>query len=512
MVDGCRTLIVRHLPLDLDDADCTSLLQHFSASHVRYMGNKGRMKNTAFATFENQEMASAALRRLHQLEILNTKLIVQFSAKNFAKYHPSELEPVKQKPPPATEKPAEEPKGKDAEKNTEKERKRQVTERINSLSSAWNFEYPFNPKLQYMYPAPTITILMNIASALATVPKFYVQVLHLMNKMNLPAPFGLPTCMPPVPDDLPPPLPPDQVAPPQPTEDMEYSSSEESEIESEDEAKKLKVSAKRVHKPSKKKSIKKKLKLQLQMDAQMQAIAGIMPRPSAAAQNPTEVFDQTEHVAPKKIEFKLPTDNISARAFAPNVQPIEIGQASKPDVDVDVSNSGNKSAEKSDSQTTVEIGGFGKIAPEHKPKPVTDNKDNMEFGKQDFISSAELKAGRLSEKEMKNMSVFKKYESGDPTSRLYIKNLTKHVTEGDLHYIYGRYVDWDVEEEKIMYYIQLMKEGRMKGQAFITLPNEEKAKAALEDSNGFMLNGKPMVVQFSRSAKPKDSAATKAKN
>lgn len=511
MVDECKTLIVRHLPQNLDDDDCTSLFQHFGASHVRYMGNKGRMKNTAFATFENKEAASAALRRLHQLEILNTRLTVQFSAKIFSKYHPSELEPVKQKQAATAEKPAEEPKVKEAEKNTEKERKRQVTERINSLSSAWNFEYPFSPKLQYMYPAPTITILMNIASALATVPKFYVQVLHLMNKMNLPSPFGLPTCMPPVPDDLPPPLPPDQVAPPQPTEDMEYSSSEESEIESENEAKKPKVSAKRLHRPSKKKSIKKKLKLQLQMDAQMQAIAGIMPRPSTVTQNPTDVFDQTEHVAPKKIEFKLAGDSISARAFPPDVQPTEIDQTSKQDADVDVSNVTNISAEKSESQMTVEVGGFGKLAPEHKPKPVTDNKDNMEFGKQAFISSAELRAGRLLEKEMKNLSVFKKYESGDPTSRLYIKNLTRHVTESDLHYIYGRYVDWDVEEEKIMYYIQLMKEGRMKGQAFITLPNEEKAKAALKDSNGYVLNGRPMVVQFSRSAKPKETTATKAK-
>lgn len=39
-----------------------------------------------------------------------------------------------------------------------------------------------------------------------------------------------------------------------------------------------------------------------------------------------------------------------------------------------------------------------------------------------------------------------------------------------------------------------MKEGRMKGQAFITLPNEEKAEGALNDTNGFMLHGKPMVV------------------
>ena len=39
-----------------------------------------------------------------------------------------------------------------------------------------------------------------------------------------------------------------------------------------------------------------------------------------------------------------------------------------------------------------------------------------------------------------------------------------------------------------------MKEGRMKGQAFITLPSEDKAKKALRDAHGYILQGKPMVI------------------
>lgn len=42
--------------------------------------------------------------------------------------------------------------------------------------------------------------------------------------------------------------------------------------------------------------------------------------------------------------------------------------------------------------------------------------------------------------------------------------------------------------------VRLMKEGRMKGQAFITLPSEEKAKRALRDAHGYILHGKPMVI------------------
>lgn len=47
-----------------------------------------------------------------------------------------------------------------------------------------------------------------------------------------------------------------------------------------------------------------------------------------------------------------------------------------------------------------------------------------------------------------------------------------------------------------------MQEGRMKGQAFITLQNEKQAEIALKETNGYILKGKPIVVQFAR-AKPK---------
>ncbi|KAK3235084.1 hypothetical protein CYMTET_54699 [Cymbomonas tetramitiformis] len=48
------------------------------------------------------------------------------------------------------------------------------------------------PPLRYAYPPLDRNILQNISSALSDCPRFYTQVLHLMNKMNLPAPFGVP--------------------------------------------------------------------------------------------------------------------------------------------------------------------------------------------------------------------------------------------------------------------------------------------------------------------------------
>jgi len=39
-----------------------------------------------------------------------------------------------------------------------------------------------------------------------------------------------------------------------------------------------------------------------------------------------------------------------------------------------------------------------------------------------------------------------------------------------------------------------MQSGKMKGQAFISLPKGNAASTALKETNGFLLHGKPMVV------------------
>lgn len=42
--------------------------------------------------------------------------------------------------------------------------------------------------------------------------------------------------------------------------------------------------------------------------------------------------------------------------------------------------------------------------------------------------------------------------------------------------------------------IMLMREGRMKGQAFVGLPSERSAEKALKETNGYVLHDKPLVV------------------
>lgn len=49
---------------------------------------------------------------------------------------------------------------------------------------------------------------------------------------------------------------------------------------------------------------------------------------------------------------------------------------------------------------------------------------------------------------MELLNVFKNYQPGKPSNRLYLKNLSKQVEEKDLIFIYGRYIDQNSDEEK----------------------------------------------------------------
>ncbi|KAH0618363.1 hypothetical protein JD844_017487 [Phrynosoma platyrhinos] len=256
-----RTLLVRHLPAVLTAAEKEDLLKHFGASSVRVLSDHGRLKHTAFATYPNENAAAQALSRLHQLNLLGHTLVVEYakdqdSARALSQSSLSEKdksleEPVKE----------------------EKEQKDVSCLKIESgIAPSHGLTFPINSCLKYLYPPPSNAILTNIANALASVPKFYVQVLHLMNKMNLPPPFGPITARPPTYEEyipLPPPIPPlPPEEPPLPEEDeSQDSSKDESEYESADEEDKE---------------------------------SNLHP-----ALSPSDVFEQPQPVGLKKIEFHI---------------------------------------------------------------------------------------------------------------------------------------------------------------------------------------------------------------
>ncbi|XP_062962330.1 RNA-binding region-containing protein 3 isoform X3 [Cynocephalus volans] len=438
---GDRTLLVRHLPAELTAEEKEDLLKYFGAQSVRVLSDKGRLKHTAFATFPNEKAAIKALTRLHQLKLLGHTLVVEFAKEQDRVYSPCPTSSNEKK------------KRSDDPVEDDKEKKELGCLTIeNGIAPNHGLTFPLNSCLKYMYPPPSSTILANIVNALASVPKFYVQVLHLMNKMNLPTPFGPITARPPMYEDYIPlhaPLPPTSPQPPEepplPDEDEELSS-KESEYESsddEDRQRMTKLMELANLQPKRTKTIKKR------HVRKKQKIKDMLNTPSSASHSslhpvllPSDVFDQPQPVGNKRIEFHIST---------------EMSAAFKKDLE----------------------------------KEQNCEEKNCEMG---------------------TLSVFRSYEPGEPNCRIYVKNLAKHVQEKDLKFIFGRYVDFSSEMQRIMFDIRLMKEGRMKGQAFIGLPNEKAAAKALKEANGYVLFGKPMVVQFARSARPKqDSKEAKRK-
>ncbi|XP_028400022.1 RNA-binding protein 41-like isoform X2 [Dendronephthya gigantea] len=73
-----------------------------------------------------------------------------------------------------------------------------------------------------------------------------------------------------------------------------------------------------------------------------------------------------------------------------------------------------------------------------------------------------IKRHRLTLDDIRAIPRFKDYQPGSPNEVLYIKNLSKKVSEADLHALFNRYED-GVQK----FHIRFMT-GRMKGQAFVT--------------------------------------------
>ncbi|KAM7370107.1 hypothetical protein PAMP_011388 [Pampus punctatissimus] len=493
-----KTLFIRHLPDELSQDEKEDLLKYFGAESVRVFSNTGRLKHAAFATFISEKSAVKALSRLHQLEILNHTLVAEFAK---SQDHVTVL-----KDPPVSV----------SGKRVKEEQKKQETKQPDDplietgVAPSLGLKFQTNPTLKYLYPPPTSGILTNITHALLSVPKFYVQVLHLMNKMNLPCPFGPVTARPPMfellhlapPIPMPPPLPPDY--PPLPEEEMELSS-EESEYESGDDEDKERIvrlmglvsqACKRPLRP-KTASKRKKPKIKDLLYA---------PKPdsqSAPVMQPSDVFEQPHPAGPKKIEFHISVPEVAAIVEASGpCQEAQCEEGRADEREVAISSSSEKAAEAE---------GFGKLYPSvQASQQQEEHSDGEQDLPSDVISRKELEKGRLSRDEIKRMSVFKNYEPGEPTCRLYVKNIAKQVEEKDLKYIYGRYINPLSEGERNMFDIVLMKEGRMKGQAFVGLPSEQSAEKALRETNGYVLYDKPLVVQFARSARPKqDNTDTK---
>lgn len=479
MRNKCETLLVRHLPTSMSEAEKIDLLKHFGADTVRCMRPTGKLKNSAFATFPTQEAADCALDRLHQAVLMGSRLVVEYAlGKQVDRYFPSKSEQFSESASAAEN--ADEQHA-TSSKDEYKSKMEAFAIKLHAMSSDLGLDYVLNPMLTYAYPPASPTIVANIAAVLLSVPKFYTQVLHLMNKMNLPAPFGPPMPQPPVMQHSftantglatseSQPSASDAAA--EVSAGDHESSLEESEMESEEDDAFQRAQLPRAVIPK-----KRKAKTQLKRPK----LQKLLP-PQPVQEHGPKASDVFEPVVEDKGAMK---------AIAINIRHEVDGEAQ---------------AKQTTAPEVVEEGGFGILPAAPKPVETSETNasdDNYDWSGTQFLRREEVRSGRISSDEMSRASVFKNYEPGDVASRLYIKNVAKAATVEDLFRIYGGYIDADSEEQRNAFDVRLMKEGRMKGQAFLTLASEAQADRARRDTNGYLLKGKPLVVQFARSAKAK---------
>ncbi|CAI2186797.1 3467_t:CDS:2 [Funneliformis geosporum] len=380
------TLLVKNLP-NLSESDLLEFLKHFGPQEIR-LGTSNPMKNSAFLDYPDRLSAANAFSKLQELgDIGGKKIRVEYA-----------------------------------------------------LPSKEALQKKGNPKV-----AGNSKILYNIMNAIAAVPKLYTQVLHLMNKMNLPPPFG-----PILPESIPALL---QTN----TEGSlnkkrkkrdELLSDDESEIDSEVEEEQIKIG------PVKKPRV-------------AEILPGVMqtmpPIPVASYMNPTYIAPPIEPITPKVAPLVL-TDAYSNQ-HPPLEPPVQYSSTSKSEAYTNSLPTEDKAEETANSLV------------QQAESPIN------------CLTLEELNNNKMLEEGLIKISAMKNYEPGRPNSTLYIKNLAKKIKKEDLEYIFGRYF-----HSKSQMDIRL----HSRGQAFVIFPDEEAASRALNDVHGYILHNKPMNNQNGR--------------
>ncbi|MQL91397.1 hypothetical protein Taro_024018 [Colocasia esculenta] len=428
---GLVTLLVRHLPEAIPQDMLTRLFSFYGASSVRPCAG-GRLRNCAFVDFTDEALASQALSQLNRLRFLGKVLSVERAGKVISDdmHQKNEAQSAK-------ESSIQSAPSLNDQSVMEKLSKASYVSSVASgepIASRLGVDYPFPPYLSYEYPPPDGNILTNIVNTLIAVPRFYTQVLHLMNKMNIPAPFRMALPTPPLPPTVPPPPPP---PPPVSSKPTAYPSSDESEMESSEEV------------DTDSGYSRKRVKLG--------AIVGPAVDGGVAHE---DVGLKPASLVPKEIPMIKKKNPL-----------LQIKIAPKP------SNNEFRDDEMT-LKTPLEPAG------DHlEPKP--------------YATIDEIERGKLPPEELLSLPMFKNYTPGNPATVLYMKNLAKDVIVDDFYFIFGSLFG-NVEEAKSGLGVKLMQEGRMRGQAFVTFPSVDLAQRALNLGNGFVFKGKPMVIQFGR--------------
>lgn len=437
--DSSTTLIFKNIPKQIEDI--TSLLSSLNipAKEIKPFGRK-----RALISYELKSEAEHALNILRELEFSGKHANISLFCKEKPKENKLEcMKTVTRK----LNKSVQTSSGTTPADSIIPQQVSKYVQKLYATEGDLGFDQPPPPYLKYNYPPIDKDILDNICISLLSNKRFYTQVLHLMNRMNLEPPFNKRSYK-----FTPPGIPKETGTQTEevitkdpknkdtiPNQEVEEEIESELETSGEDEL------------------IKKRPQFQIKRKLATQEVQ---------LKKKARQMLQTTHKLIKENPKKTLSTNLSI----------------------------NEIFETPECKTAAPV----KIELQLKraPKPV----ENQQTKKSCLNLPLDLNTQKLNLQQLESLPIYKNYQKGSTSNKLYIKNLQKDVTVEDLSLIYERYI----KNTELNLDIKVMQHGRMKGQAFVTFQGgqTELVRAivaqALEETNGFILNDKPMLVCYGK--------------
>lgn len=276
------------------------------------------------------------------------------------------------------------------------------------------FDVSSTIQFAYHYPQPNDAILSNILNALANVPGFYVQVLNLMNSMNLPPPFSssanIPTTI-------------------QYNRLRLLASGDDNDQESESVTEHQSLSGQKRQRDLQQELARKQL---LPLTKKRRILQGSTTH-SAENPRPSYTVGSTSETEEEEDEDSSMIDLVSKEK-----------QKTKTDMD---GTSGKLLKDQQELSLLIQtISSEGSASSNVQPEVVCPFSTDEESKTKTLI---DLECGRFSDDQLKEK--FPSHSFGSPSTKLYVKNISKSVKLEDLHRIFSIFVGGPEENQKSLF-------------------------------------------------------------
>ncbi|KAL3659563.1 hypothetical protein V7S43_015550 [Phytophthora oleae] len=444
-------LRVRNLPAVLSTEAITSLFSHYGATGVRVLQRRNAVSSgkepgaaaskqvqKVVAAFATREAQLNAQKRLHALELAGHCLQVEVvgdgaaTTSNEAKPESGEVRKsftVSGQPPL--------PKGLPPPLPPTNPTQNPLYMPV-PMAPHLGLNYAPSPLLEYKYPKATESIVRNIANALIALPRFYTQVLHLMNKMNLPTPFE------------------ENAIPGRFSVKLNT-------LQDDGDTRRERLKRRRVDENVNEQIVEEEEEEEEEDD---ENVAGRDIQMD-------EVYPLKAHELSETVDV-IPNFDLNSSVKKDEALPDLIGKA------LPRQNKLLAVKKISSLNMTFQLGSDG-----------LSHHDEHRSTRPGVITEDEVNRQRLGPEELLKEPLMNSYTRGFPSRTTMVMNIAHGVDEKDLRSVFGYVLPMDMG-------LDLMKISllRAKNSALITFPNEELAIAAVTKLHGVQLEGKTMIVSF----------------